>query len=173
MIRKLLAKIRVVGSASLFKSILRRIWVRMIGRVATRATVNLLALPVFIILNLLGMRHTMNEMRSRLVGYELTPVIINHAFPEGFENISKGLKKALYDGFSEQIISARYIHPNQIRILELLGNVDEGITEVTSVEQKRADRFIIAISTMSGKANFKQRKTIKNTQDRGTSWLLP
>jgi len=158
MFRKVLAKIRVVGSASLFKSILRRIWVRMIGRVATRATVNLLALPVFIILNVLGMRHTMNEMRSRLVGFELTPKVINHAFPEGLENISPGLKSALHTGFSEQIMAARYIHPNQIRILGMLGEIKKSSILINENEQRRADRFLIAISTMSGKNNYRHRK---------------
>ena len=166
MFRKILTKIRVVGSASLFKSILRRIWVRLIGRVATRATVNLLALPVFVILNIFGMRHTMNEMRSRLVGYELTPKVISHAFPEGLDNVSKGIRKALYDGFSLQIMAARYIHPNQIRILEMLGGPPLGDIEVDSNDQRRVDRFLIAISTMSGKNNFKHKKSVKSIEHR-------
>lgn len=173
-IRKILTKIRVIGSASLFKSILRRIWVRMIGRVATRATVNLLALPIFVILNILGMRHTMNEMRSRLVGYELTPKIISHAFPEGIEKISSGLNYALQLGISEQIMNARYIHPNQIRILEILGveSVSEveimnsHNSEINEEEQRRADRFLIAISTTSGKNNFRHRRLSKDIENR-------
>ena len=164
--RKILTKIRVVGSASLFKAIIRRIWVRMIGRVATRATVNLLALPVFIFLNMLGMRHTMNEMRSRLMGYELTPKIINHAFPEGFENLPRHLKKAIHEGFSEQIMISRYIHPNQIRILELLGDDIEGTKKITKMEQKRVDRFLVAISTMSGKRTLRHSKSIKKIENR-------
>ena len=165
-VRKILTKIRVVGSASLFKSILRRIWVRLIGRVATRATVNLLALPVFILLNIIGMRYTMNEMRSRLVGFELTPKLIKHAFPEGIDNLSLGLKNALYTGFSEQIMAARYIHPNQIRILDLLGDVKESSVFVSEDEQRRADRFLIAISTMSGKNNYRHKKLSKNLEKR-------
>ena len=164
--RKILTKIRIIGSASLFKSILRRIWVRMIGRVATRATVNLLALPVFVFLNVLGMRHTMNEMRSRLMGYELTPKIIKHAFPEGIKNMSSTLKKALHDGFSEQIMITRYIHPNQIRILELLGDEPKNVEKISDEDQKRVDRFLIAISTMSGKNNFRHKKSIKNMENR-------
>ncbi len=165
-VRKILLKIRIVGSASLFKSILRRIWVRMIGRVATRATVNLLALPVFVILNVLGMRHTMNEMRSRLMGYELTPKIIKHAFPEGIENISPSIRKALHQGFSEQIMTTRYIHPNQIRILELLGEEPKSVGEITKNEQKRVDRFLIAISTMSGKNTSRHKKSIQKMENR-------
>lgn len=166
MVRKLLTKIRVVGSASLFKSILRRIWVRMIGRVATRATVNLLALPVFILLNIIGMRYTMNEMRSRLVGFELTPKVIKHAFPEGIDNLTPGLKYALHTGFSEQIMAARYIHPNQIRILEMLGEVNESKILINENEQRRADRFLIAISTMSGKNNYRHRKLSRTLEKR-------
>ena len=166
-IRKLLTKIRVVGSASLFKSILRRIWVRLIGRVATRAAVELLALPVFIILNVFGMKHTMNEMRSRLVGYELTPKIIEHAFPESLENISQGIKKALYDGLANQIIAARYMHPNQIRILEHLGeNVKQLDAEISIEDQRRVDRFLVAILTMSGKSNRRIKKSSFEMENR-------
>ena len=167
MFRKILTKIRLIGSASLFKSILRRIWVRLIGRIATRAAVEILALPVFIILNVLGMRHTMNEMRSRLVGYELTPKIIAHAFPETLEKTSPGIKKALNEGLSKQITAARYIHPNQIRILELLGNSEMDLNAVINTDdQRRADRFLIAISTMSGKNTYRYRRLSKEIENR-------
>ena len=145
----------------------------MIGRVATRATVNLLALPIFVILNVLGMKHTMNEMRSRLVGFKLTPKIISHAFPEGIDKIPIGLKYALHLGLSEQIMTARYIHPNQIRILEILEQVKEydslpnsSSLSINEVEQRRADRFLIAISTMSGKNNYRHRRLSKNLENR-------
>ena len=108
----------------------------------------------------------MNEMRSRLVGFELTPKIIKHAFPEGIDNLSPGLKNALYCGFSEQIMAARYIHPNQIRILEMLGDVKESSIFVNENEQRRADRFLIAISTMSGKNNYRHKKLSSNLEKR-------
>ena len=48
-----------------------------------------------------GMRTMMNDMRSRLVGHELTPKLIAHAFPEGLENIDQGLLHALHMGMEE------------------------------------------------------------------------
>lgn len=161
-IRKVLKRIGSATSFTLFKAILRRIWVRIIGRVATRAYVELLALPIFIIFNIIGMRYTMSEMRSRLVGHELTPKLIKQTFPEGLESITPGLKRAVLEGISERITAARYLHPNQIRVLELFdGDWDHNAT-ISSTDQRRADRFIVALSAMSGKDSRRCKKMNKS-----------
>ncbi len=165
-IRKVLKRIGSVTSFTLFKAILRRIWVRMIGRVATRAYVELLALPIFIIFNIVGMRYTMSEMRSRLVGHELTPKLIKQSFPEGLYSITPGLKRAVIEGISEKITAARYLHPNQIRVLEIFdGNWDNNAT-ISSTDQRRADRFIVALSAMSGKDSRRCKKINKTISKR-------
>jgi hypothetical protein len=55
-------------------------------------------------------------------------------------------------------MAARYIHPNQIRILGMLGEIKKSSVLINENEQRRADRFLIAISTMSGKNNYRHRK---------------
>ena len=140
--------------------------VRLLGRVALRAYVELISLPVFVVLNMLGMRTMMNDMRSRLVGHELTPKLIAHAFPEGLKNIDPGLLHALHMGMEEQITTARFIHPNQIRVLELLGEHQNIEIKVNADEQRRADRFLLAVFSMSGKNSSRCKKLIRNLENK-------
>ena len=164
LVRKALKKFRIVASATVFKMILRRMWVRMLGRVALRAYVELLSLPAFVVLNMFGMNAMMRDMRSRLVGHELTPKLLAHAFPEGLESMDDGLKKALHDGMVEQITTARFIHPNQIRVLELLGSNECSDAVTTKAQHRRAHRFLLAIFTMSGKNSSRCRKLIRTLE---------
>tara|TARA_B100000965_G_scaffold273233_1_gene231284 strand:- start:5294 stop:6364 length:1071 start_codon:yes stop_codon:yes gene_type:complete len=161
LIRKLLKKIGSASSFTFFKAILRRIWVRIIGRVATRAYVELLALPIFILFNIIGMKHTMSEMRSRLVGHELTPKLIEHTFPEGLESMKPGLRRATLEGLIERITAARYLHPNQIRVLEIFGDKWDNGAEISKIDQRRTDRFLVALSAMSGKDSRRCKKLNK------------
>lgn len=163
-IRKILKKLRIIASATIFKMILRRMWVRLLGRVALRAYVELLSLPVFILLNMFGMNAMMKDMRSRLVGHELTPKLVSHAFPEGLENIEPGLRLALHLGIEEQITTARFIHPNQIRVLELLGDKEQGTVASKKHEQRRANRFLLAVFSMSGKNSSRCKKLIRRIE---------
>ena len=158
LIRKALHKVRVAGSATIFKLIIRRMWVRLIGRVGTRAYVELLALPVFVVLNILGMRSMIGDMRSRLVGHELAPKLVEHAIPEGVENINSGFAKAIHRGFEEQIMAARFIHPNQIRFLNIIGHDWDDSVQITEGDQRRADRLLLATSTMSGRSTRRCKK---------------
>lgn len=159
-LRKVLKKVKIVASATVFKMILRRMWVRLLGRVALRAYVELISLPVFVVLNMLGMNWMMNDMRSRLVGHELTPKLIAHAFPEGFDDVSPGLRSALHSGMEEQITTARFIHPNQIRVLDLLGEIEGLSVQPNEDETRRANRFLLAVTTMSGKNTSRCKKLI-------------
>ena len=161
LIRKILKKLGSASSFTFFKAILRRIWVRIIGRVATRAYVELLALPIFILFNIVGMRHTMSEMRSRLVGHELTPKLIQHAFPEGLESINSGVRRATLEGLIERVTTARYLHPNQIRVLELLGDTYDKNAKISKTDRRRSDRFLVALSAMSGKDSRRCKKLNK------------
>ena len=164
MIRKVLKKLRIVASATVFKMVLRRITVRLLGRVALRAYVELISLPVFVALNMFGMNSMMKDMRSRLVGHELTPKLVNHAFPEGFEKMDNGLRTALHQGMVEQITTARFIHPNQIRVMELLGERTEVDSQPNADQQRRANRFLLAVFSMSGKSSSRCRKLIKQLE---------
>lgn len=166
LIRKALKKFRIVASATVFKMILRRMWVRMLGRVALRAYVELLSLPAFVVLNMFGMNVMMRDMRSRLVGHELTPKLLAHAFPEGLESMDGGLKKALHQGMADQITTARFIHPNQIRVLELLGTNESQDAITTKTQQRRANRFLLAIFTMSGKNSSRCRRLIRTLEEK-------
>ncbi len=159
-IRKILKKLRIIASATVFKMILRRMWVRLLGRVALRAYVELISLPVFVMLNMFGMNSMMNDMRSRLVGHELTPKLVKHAFPEGLDGLESGLRCALHFGIEEQITTARFIHPNQIRVLELLGEKEEAFVAPNENQQRRANRFLLAVFSMSGKNSSRCRKLI-------------
>ena len=161
LVRKVLKKFRIVASATVFKMIIRRMWVRLLGRVALRAYVELLSLPVFVLLNMIGMNAMMRDMRSRLVGHEFTPKLIAHAFPEGLDSMDDGLKRALHEGMAEQITTARFIHPNQIRVLDLLGANTSMQAVTTSAHQRRANRFLLAIFSMSGKNSPRCRKLIR------------
>jgi len=161
LIRKVLKKIGVFASATMFKIILRRMWFRLIGRVATRAVVEIVQLPIFIVLNMFGMHSMMSDMRSRLVGHELTPKLVQHAFPEGLDFLEPGLLSALHQGMYEQITVARFIHPNQIRVLELLGEPPEEISPSSKVQQRRANRFLLATFSMSGKNSPRCRRLIR------------
>lgn len=163
-IRKALGKLRIVVSASMFKIILRRLWARLIGRVAVRAYSMLAALPVFVALNMLGARSMIRDMRSRLVGHELTPKLVAHAFPEGIGNISTGLHHEVFDGLNEQIQTARFMHPNQIRFLMLMPDAPEHKIEASSVERRRAHRFLLALFCMSGDATPRCRKLIRRLE---------
>jgi hypothetical protein len=164
LIRKALKKMRIVASATVFKMILRRMWVRLLGRVAIRAYVELVSLPIFVALNMLGMNSMMNDMRSRLVGHDLMPKVISHAFPEGFEHLSPGLQSALHIGMEEQITTARFIHPNQIRVLELLGEHAMIDAVADEDEQRRANRFLLAVFSMSGKNSSRCKKLIRKLE---------
>ena len=164
LIRKALKKVRIVASATVFKMILRRMWVRLLGRVALRAYVELLSLPMFVLLNMFGMNVMMKDMRSRLVGHELTPKLVKHAFPEGFADMDEGLHKALHDGMREQITTARFIHPNQIRVLEMLGEYIESDAKPNPVQQRRANRFLLAVQSMSGKNTSRCRKLVRRLE---------
>tara|TARA_B100001287_G_C22648458_1_gene513942 strand:+ start:319 stop:1389 length:1071 start_codon:yes stop_codon:yes gene_type:complete len=166
LIRKILKKVGAASSFTFFKAILRRIWVRIIGRVATRAYVELLALPIFILLNIIGMKHTMSEMRSRLVGHELTPKLIQHTFPEGLESINPGLRRATLEGLTQRITTARYLHPNQIRVLELFGDKYDLSADISEMDRRRSDRFLVALSAMSGKDSRRCKKLNKSIVER-------
>lgn len=160
LIRKVLKKVRILVSAAVFKMILRRMWVRLLGRVSIRAYVELVSLPIFVLLNMLGMNGMIRDMRSRLVGRELTPKLIAHAFPEGLENLQPGLRNAVHAGMEEQITTARFIHPNQIRVLELLGEIERTNDVANEEQQRRANRFLLAVFAMSGKNSLRCRKLI-------------
>lgn len=101
----------------------------------------------------------MKDMRSRLVGHELTPKLVAHAFPEGLEGLEPGLRSAIHSGIEEQITTARFIHPNQIRVLELLDVKGEFVTP-NEDQQRRANRFLLAVFSMSGKNSPRCRKLI-------------
>tara|TARA_B100001093_G_scaffold519239_1_gene607320 strand:- start:3428 stop:4498 length:1071 start_codon:yes stop_codon:yes gene_type:complete len=163
-LRKILKKLRIIASATVFKMILRRMWVRLLGRVALRAYVELISLPVFILLNMFGMNTMMNDMRSRLVGHEFTPKLVNHAFPEGLDDLEPGLRSALHSGIKEQITTARFIHPNQIRVLELLGAKDEELVAPDDGQKRRANRFLLAVFSMSGKNSSRCKKLIRRIE---------
>lgn len=163
-LRKILKKLRIIASATIFKMILRRMWVRLLGRVALRAYVELISLPVFILLNMFGMNAMMNDMRSRLVGHEFTPKLVNHAFPEGLEDLEPGLRSALHLGIEEQITTARFIHPNQIRVLELLGTKDGELVVPDAGQQRRANRFLLAVFSMSGKNSSRCKQLIRRIE---------
>jgi len=164
LIRKVLSKLRIVVSATMFKIILRRLWARLIGRVAVRAYSMLAALPVFIILNMFGTRSMIRDMRSRLVGHELTPRLVAHAFPEGIENISSGLFHEVFNGLDEQIQTARFMHPNQIRFLMMLPDAPAHEAKSTDEEQRRAQRFLLALHCMSGDSTPRCRHLIKRLE---------
>ncbi len=164
LIRKILNKLRIVVSATMFKIILRRLWARLIGRVAVRAYSMLAALPVFIILNMFGTRSMIRDMRSRLVGHELTPRLVAHAFPEGIENISNGLFHEVFNGLNEQIQTARFMHPNQIRFLMMLPDAPDDKEKSTADEQRRAQRFLLALFCMSGDSTPRCRPLIKRLE---------
>ena len=164
LIRKVLKKVRIVASATVFKMILRRMWVRLLGRVAIRAYVELISLPAFIVLNMIGMNTMMKDMRSRLVGHDLMPKVVEHAFPEGFGEMKPGLRNALHIGMVEQITTARFIHPNQIRVLDLLGDNNENDTQANDVQQRRANRFLLAVFSMSGKNSRRCKKLIRHLE---------
>lgn len=159
MLRKILKKLRIIASATIFKMILRRMWVRLLGRVALRAYVELISLPVFVLVNMFGMNSMMKDMRSRLVGHELTPKLVAHAFPEGLKDLEPGLRSAIHSGIEEQITTARFIHPNQIRVLELLDAKGEFVPP-NKDQQRRANRFLLAVFSMSGKNSPRCRKLI-------------
>ena len=164
-IRKLLSKVRVVASATMFKIILRRMWGRLVGRVAVRAYSMVVALPFFILLNMYGTRSMIRDMRSRLVGHDLTPKLVEHAFPEGLEGLSGGLYHEVYDGLNEQIHTARFMHPNQIRFLLMLPSEAPSKTSGTVDEKRRAHRFLLALFCMSGDATPRCRKLIRRLED--------
>lgn len=163
-IRKLLNKIRIVVSATMFKIILRRLWARLIGRVAVRAFAMGAALPFFILLNMIATRLTIRDMRSRLVGHELTPKLVDHAFPEGLSEISESLDNELFNGINQHIQTARFIHPNQIRFLQLLPDRKRSNLEGTPVEQRRCKRFLLALFFMSGQPTRRCRKMIRQLE---------
>ena len=163
-IRKILKKLRIVASATVFKMILRRMWIRLLGRVGLRAYVELISLPVFVIINMFGMNGMMKDMRSRLVGHELTPKLVAHAFPDGLKNLDPGLRNALHNGIEEQITTSRFIHPNQIRVLEMLGDKDDNLTSPNKDEQRRANRFLLAVFSMSGKNSPRCKKLIQRLE---------
>ncbi len=164
LIRKTLKKFGVFAGASMFKLILRRMWVRLLGRVATRAVIEIVQLPVFIVLNMLGMHTMMKDMRSRLVGHEFTPQLFGHAFPEGLDSIEPGLLSALHAGMVEQITVARFIHPNQIRVLDLLGPVPSETHVPTETQLRRANRFSMAVFSMSGKNSLRCRRFLRDLE---------
>lgn len=164
MIRKILKKFRIAVSATLFKSIVRRMWVQLIGRTALRAFVELVSLPFFVVINAVGMNSMMRDMRSRLVGHELTPALLEHTFPEGLENVSPALHRAIYDGVQEQITSARFIHPNQIRVLHLIGEPQPNNQVISADEQRRASRFLLAMFALSGRLSYRCRRIIRRLE---------
>ncbi len=166
LIRKALKKLRIIASVTVFKMILRRLWVRLLGRVAIRAYVELISLPAFVLLNMFGMNSMMNDMRSRLVGHDLIPKVFNHAFPEGIVGMESGLRNAVHLGMVEQITTARFIHPNQIRVLELLGDYTENDKQPNDDQQRRANRFLLAIFSMSGKNSSRCRKLIRQLESK-------
>ena len=163
-IRKVLAKLRVVVSATMFKIILRRLWARLIGRVAVRAFSMLASLPVFIVLNMIGMRSMIRDMRSRLVGHELTPKLVAHAFPEGLDGLTPGLHQKVFEGLNEQIQTARFMHPNQIRFLQMLPPRPEFSEQATETEIRRSNRFLLALLFMSGHQTPRCRKLIARAE---------
>ena len=110
---------------------------------------------------MLGTRSMVRDMRSRLVGHELTPKLVVHAFPEGISNISPGLFHEVYEGLNEQIQAARFMHPNQIRFLMLLPEPPAKTTERSVEEQRRAQRFLLALFCMSGDATRRCRPLLK------------
>ena len=72
-IRKILKKLRIVASATVFKMILRRMWIRLLGRVGLRAYVELISLPVFVIINMHEMRPSefSNKCEQKLKSLEV------------------------------------------------------------------------------------------------------
>ena len=163
-IRKLLNKLRVVVSATMFKIILRRLWARLIGRVAVRAFAMGAALPFFILLNMIATRSMIRDMRSRLVGHELTPKLVEHAFPEGLSEISEGLDNEIFKGINQQIQTARFMHPNQIRFLQLLPDTERSDLVGNADEQRRCKRFLLALFFMSGQATRRCRKMVRQLE---------
>ena len=117
-------------------------------------------------MNIIGMKHTMSEMRSRLVGHELTPKLIEHTFPEGLKSMNPGLRKAVLEGLIERVTTARYLHPNQIRVLEIFGDDWDKDAKISKTDQRRTDRFLIALSAMSGKDSRRCKKLNKLITER-------
>lgn len=163
-IRKILSKLRVLASATMFKIIVRRLWARLMGRVAARAIAMLVALPFFVFFNMVGTRSMIRDMRSRLVGHELMPKLIVHAFPEGLDGISNAMHCELRRGLSEQIQTARFIHPNQIRFLNTLPKKNDDHVESDATTRRRAQRFLLALFFMSGQFTPRCRKLVRKIE---------
>ena len=113
---------------------------------------------------MIGMRSMIRDMRSRLVGHELTPKLVAHAFPEGLDGLTPGLHREVFEGLNEQIQTARFMHPNQIRFLQMLPQQHESSEPSTKTEIRRANRFLLALLFMSGNPTPRCRKLIARAE---------
>ena len=90
--------------------------------------------------------------------------MIEHTFPEGVEHLTPALHRAIYDGIQEQITSARFIHPNQIRILNIIGDPPSHTQPINSDEQRRASRFLLAMFALSGRLSYRCRRIMRRLE---------
>ena len=113
-------KAKVSATKLIMKALWRRIIVRVLGRSASRAVIEIVSIPVFAGWNAYVTRNVMLELRVRVLGNETVDDAIDYLYPEGFGSIDTMARQACLVAVRSQITEVADFHPNVSLMLEKL-----------------------------------------------------
>ncbi len=113
-------KAKVSATKLIMKALWRRIIVRVLGRSASRAVIEIVSIPVFAGWNAYVTRNVMLELRVRVLGNETVDDAIEYLYPEGFGSIDTMTRQACLLAVRSQITEVADFHPNVTLMLEKL-----------------------------------------------------
>lgn len=113
-------KAKVSATKLLMKALWRRIVVRVLGRSASRAVIEIVSIPVFAGWNAIVTRRVMLELRVRALGPETVRDAIAHLYPEGFGAVDDATRVVCLMAVRSQITGVADFHPNVADLLDQL-----------------------------------------------------
>lgn len=111
---------KVSATKLIMKALWRRIVVRIFGRSASRAVIEIVSIPVFAGWNAYVTRNVMLELRVRVLGAETVDDAIEYLYPHGFTNLDTMTRQACLLAVRSQITEIADFHPNVTLMLENL-----------------------------------------------------
>jgi hypothetical protein len=186
-------KAKVSATKLIMKALWRRFVVRILGRSASRAVIEIVSIPVFAGWNAYVTRNVMLELRVRVLGNETVDDAIDYLYPQGFGAIDTMTRQACLLAVRSQITEVADFHPNVTLMLEKLvqehdlhpadfdgdgevtaeeldrwkrGCLLELVDELDEVQREHVTRTFAMACALDGRVRRQHRKTLKKLTEK-------
>ncbi len=175
----LVYKIKVSATNFALKFVLKKLSLRVTGRVSGRAVIELVSVPVFAIWNGIVCHRVMRQARLRALGRGLVDETFELVFPDGVAALDEDTQRAGLAAIREQVSSAGQFHHNVIGLTRrfideasepvrvyasLLGDFESILQPLTKRDQIRIVEFFALLCALDGRGGRRRRKMLVRFQ---------